>query len=794
MAISAGSIPCPPFIDNERVHRRAITEWMMRVSPLVTSSTGANTFVTQDSLSAALATLGGGTEPFLVATDFGAKGDTRRMSTTVGINQGSDQLTAPSASFTADDVGKALTIQWNDSAGAFTSFVLSVNSATSVRLTTNSARSLTAEPAIVTCGTDDYAALQAGINACISQSARTLYIKAGWYTTTNMLSVGGTVSIVGDGWKGLRDVGTSTTRNWADSPAFGTVLFPVFTESSASACFRVSHHSCQIRNLEIESRQPLPGTNWAAQSAPWCIKAYRAPFIQEGGDGLYIENVMMRNPTKGVRFHGVSRGWINGLYGQPSLYGIYNSGNYDVWRAENVHFWPFYSDASAVMATQIAQGDGIVLGRVDNPQLSNLFFFHMRSGIHLFNSNEADINPTGYCQRAQFTNVGCDDCVFGLLIIDNCHASFSNFYTYCYSTSAGAAIPSTGIYAISVNGQAAKLHLELNNVDITGCTGPAMNFDVPATINISNMRLESFNQANAGRQGIILNRSSTCNAINVVDSNNHFSTTLYEALTNTVLFNVQGNEFSGTYRSTGNRAPLAGVGLEMSYSPALSAGFVVAYNRDTSQYADVNLHGKTITFKVGTDGAAVAYFTNIGDLFVPGGLNSLAGLSISGGAVVTGNVLVGTNLTVSADAVIMGGISGRNGLSISGGAVFSGNVLIGTNLSVSANCVVAGGLTTHSGLSVSGGAIISGNVSIGGTLVVNTDHAVAGNTSMGGTLLVTNGITGKNGLSISGGVAMTGVLHIGTVYEFADDAAAATGGLAIGDVYRTGSALKVRVS
>jgi hypothetical protein len=37
-------------------------------------------------------------------------------------------------------------------------------------------------------------------------------------------------------------------------------------------------------------------------------------------------------------------------------------------------------------------------------------------------------------------------------------------------------------------------------------------------------------------------------------------------------------------------------------------------------------------------------------------------------------------------------------------------------------------------------------------------------------------------------------MTLGIVLNFADDAAAAAGGLAVGDVYRTGSALKVRAA
>lgn len=50
-------------------------------------------------------------------------------------------------------------------------------------------------------------------------------------------------------------------------------------------------------------------------------------------------------------------------------------------------------------------------------------------------------------------------------------------------------------------------------------------------------------------------------------------------------------------------------------------------------------------------------------------------------------------------------------------------------------------------------------------------------------------------LQTKGGLYVAKAILLGTVPpEYADDAAAASGGLAVGGIYRTGSALKVRVS
>lgn len=48
--------------------------------------------------------------------------------------------------------------------------------------------------------------------------------------------------------------------------------------------------------------------------------------------------------------------------------------------------------------------------------------------------------------------------------------------------------------------------------------------------------------------------------------------------------------------------------------------------------------------------------------------------------------------------------------------------------------------------------------------------------------------------TFTGTVTLPATVAIGALTEYADDAAAATGGLAVGRLYRTGSILKVRVA
>lgn len=86
------------------------------------------------------------------------------------------------------------------------------------------------------------------------------------------------------------------------------------------------------------------------------------------------------------------------------------------------------------------------------------------------------------------------------------------------------------------------------------------------------------------------------------------------------------------------------------------------------------------------------------------------------------------------------------------------------------------------------------NSSISGTVTISTSAPTFSDTIyISDTTDATAADTGS--LQTKGGLYVAKAILLGTVPpEYADDAAAASGGLAVGGIYRTGSALKVRVS
>lgn len=769
MAISAGSIPCPPYIQDEVQHRKAITNWMMRVSPFVTTDSSA--FVTNNSLSAALSTLGG----FIPATRFGVVADTRRMSTQLNIASGTAALTAPSASFTAGDVGKTLVMNWNDAVGSYISTILSVNSLTSVVLSDNCSRSLATVPGILTLGTDDRSAMQAAITYCQgSASGATLFVRAGWYTLGGMLSIAGTMSMIGDGWKGLRSIAGTTTLDWATSPAFGTVFYPTFLDNTASACIRVAAHNVQLKNFEIENVQPLPGTNWQYLSAPWAIKMYRAGFAAEGGDDVHVENVMLRNPTKGIRSQGCSRGHYRGIYGQPFVFGIFVSGCYDVPRFENIHFWPFYDLTPQVMSAQAVLADALTFGRVDGPILVNCFAYHMRSLVRCFNSDEVDIAVDGFTERGFGTNLYADDCQWGLFIQDNASFDITNFQIYCSTVSGSRAI-----YATSRIGQDSILRLSIANLDIQAPMLEAVKMEVACQLNLTNFRLRSCNLSNVSAAVIDLTRTSTCNLVNFVDENAHFSSSLFAVGSSVTLNWARGPDISATYRSTGTLQPTSGVGVELNYDPTFSAGYVVAANRTTGFFADLQAHGKTFTVKTGTAGTALTIINE------------------SGNIAVVGDIGVAGTLTVSGQTTIIGGLNAHGFLSVSGATVLAAT-FVGTTMTVSGATVLKGLLSANvinaTSLSVGGSVFISGTLSVTGAVYAGNGVTTTGLSVNGGAIVAGTGFIGGTFTAVGQAVFGDALIAQNMPGSFANDAAAAAAGIAIGRFYRNGSVLMIRVT
>lgn len=248
------------------------------------------------------------------------------------------------------------------------------------------------------------------------------------------------------------------------------------------------------------------------------------------------------------------------------------------------------------------------------------------------------------------------------------------------------------------------------------------------------------------------------------------------------------------------------------------------FNKNTNRIFETNLRGDLIQLANSDGSSPFAEFSSSGgvELFaattVSGSFLSVtasvaddAALQIAktfGGA--DGEVqrlvnITGTDLAVSATSAhyLIGAQVTAGELSIASGVTDTG-YRIGLNILGHANSgTFLGTLATQIGVRTSVGILDSGS---SGARTITSSTAFQAECQLGDTGTITTGylfrgtysgstasVTNKWGLYITGEAKnyLSGLLQLGTVTEYANNAAAISGGLVAGQVYRTGEALKI---
>jgi hypothetical protein len=353
-----------------------------------------------------------------------------------------------------------------------------------------------------------------------------------------------------------------------------------------------------------------------------------------------MKNLMIRNFKNGIRMIGAARATIDGLFGECFENFIDITANYDVVRINNIHInFPFWSSHESVVRYLGANSVGIVFGRVDNPVWSNLFIFYARIGLKFYNDQSpiGTGHEGGMVQRLQITNLGIDLCNIGVYASDSLRLSIANFYVFCRNDPTEPFNnESRCFYSLILNGaNFGPVSFNFTNGDFQGSALEALRFDVPGIINLSNVIIRDYNLLGTGAPAISVNTGVKVFAANVSAENPNtgplyqtFGTGSYNdansgagggGTSGVSTFNnrtgnvtltgadlaaaiaVGRNLFSsnGTLRSLDKTIPSAGTGLEITYDPAFSAGFVTSYDRTNNVYKDLSISGRNVTFQSG---------------------------------------------------------------------------------------------------------------------------------------------------------------------------------------------------
>lgn len=505
-------------------------------------------------------------------------------------------------------------------------------------------------------GSDDTARLQAWVNY-LSQTGGEGFLPQGRYRTTQRIIIPNTCTIRGTGWKDVRDMTGPVTRNWAQSQVVGSIIYTDFTNTDVdhSSAFYLTGNTVTISDMEFETLQPLPGPAWVSNNTPYAIHAFGENFYEQAGHGPVLTNLMLRNHKDGIYLHHVFRGHLDRIYGQCFGKCIEVNESADVCRIENVQInWSFYTGDATANTYMFNNAIGLQLGRVDNPIITNFFIWGGSVGIKTYVNTHP--NLAGKTSRAQLTNIGLDNITTGVLINDAVDLSINNFYVFNNLSQSNT----RGIWSTQVlGGGQTPARIQLTNGDFQGSTREAIRLEVPGDTTLANITIRDYNSAPGGvSPGIAAYSGVRVQYANLVVDNvspgapptqafdtgtisggagggggvSSFNTrtgavTLLEAdltaAAGSALAKLSGAAFTGavgvnsTIRSTGTTTPASGKGVEINYNTSLDAGFVNSYDQTAAQYKDLNIGGRTITWKAGTSGAN-AGFLDTGGRFIFG--------------------------------------------------------------------------------------------------------------------------------------------------------------------------------
>lgn len=206
-------------------------------------------------------TVGGSTvwyelsQPEISVKALGAVGDEIRVAATVSITSGTAALTATGAAFTADDVGKLISVPGARTGGLVLGTTISAYvSATEVTLADNASATVSAASKTIAYGTDDTAALQ---KACdMAGDGITLFFPPGRYAITEAIQVTSNTTI--RGVAGASWISPAATYTGAET--YNGACFMNSTFGTADA---LDEHDIIVRDMGFDFRNRPSGSGLA---------------------------------------------------------------------------------------------------------------------------------------------------------------------------------------------------------------------------------------------------------------------------------------------------------------------------------------------------------------------------------------------------------------------------------------------------------------------------------------------------------------------------------------------------
>lgn len=172
----------------------------------------------------------------------------------------------------------------------------------------------------------------------------------------------------------------------ADAPGTGSTLLVTAGEGAADgAPFITMMRNASLVGVRI--RYPLQVRRDPPVAYPWTVRGV--------DENCSIVNVSMVNPYQAVDFgtRPAGRHSIRGLYAQALRRGLLVDQCYDVGRAEDVHFWPFFDTLQSPLKDFMErEGVAFEIGRTDWQYLTNCFCIGYSIGFHFMATKAGEPN------------------------------------------------------------------------------------------------------------------------------------------------------------------------------------------------------------------------------------------------------------------------------------------------------------------------------------------------------------------------------------------------------------------
>ncbi|MCE2574791.1 hypothetical protein [Komagataeibacter sp. FNDCR2] len=249
-------------------------------------------------------------------------------------------------------------------------------------------------------GADDAPWIQKAVATVCAAGGGTVRFLPRHYVIDSEISIGCPVTLQGAGW--LENYSAQSPAaalgTWFDIDE--TTVPPVYVHD-------IQSRGTQIRDIAFwQPGQTAP----AANATSWTPVIYPPVIYLHNVEGYtLLRNLFMDGVLAGVNSVNGGRTIIEGLYGQFFDYSVNIDADADVSRINNIHAWPYWSGANAVMSYQEAHSQAVKLGRVDSPFLDNIFVLPARAGIYFYAGTNSF--ASGVATGVQVGKLSCDSTV-----------------------------------------------------------------------------------------------------------------------------------------------------------------------------------------------------------------------------------------------------------------------------------------------------------------------------------------------------------------------------------------------